>query len=243
MLPVTGEQKRYNPQMIPGTRVVAARPRKGSCGALRRAAAVILVSGVLVGMAPQPAVGEGPAPVEDAEKGEPAAISGLSTLKGKIEAPEGREIGGARILLFDAATSEPVAEQVLDRGGSFRFEELLQGYYRMIVDLDGERFLANRLLLLPPKKTVEVEFALGPVTREDEELGISAGSTPEGTDTPIAGVARLAEREGPGGLAWFKSGTGYAVLLGGGSALVALLVASSGSDDNPSDFDSSPASP
>jgi hypothetical protein len=187
---------------------------------LRRALAALLLPPLLA--APLPAAAQEP-PRDPAP---PAATpQGTSTIMTWVRDEQGKDLPGARVLLTAMeGKSPPLSSNPTDRFGECRLKNVSYGYYRYAVETPAGFYLGNRVLLVPPEREVAIEVDLGPFLPEDEKLGMSKTDPVPGTDKIPIGVARLKEDAGPKGLAWFQTGKGVAVLVGGGILIVAGVI-------------------
>ena len=101
----------------------------------------------------------------------------------------------------------------------------MHGLYDVSFSKDGQAWVGNRVLLVSPKKKQKANFQLGPFLPGDKAAGLEAGAPAPGTAIASTGVARLEEKTGPSGLAWFRTGKGVAVLIGGSALLVGAIIA------------------
>jgi len=164
--------------------------------------------------------------------------AGKAQLRGTLLDDQGRPVSGARVLL-SPMLGKTTIETSSDAGGEFLFENLPHGYYRVAFEVEGRAYPSNRILLIPPEEKVEVTFDLGGFLPEDRSLGLSPDQPAPLLGKASSGVAHLRENTGPSGWAWFRTGRGVAVLVGGGTLFVAGLIALSSSSENvvsPSSF-------
>ncbi len=152
----------------------------------------------------------------------------------------GAPLPGLRVVL-SIVDGDGRFEAYSDPKGAILIEGLPYGYYKIAVERDGQAYPGNRVLLLPPGRTVEAEFELGAIQAADRRLEIREGDTDPLVGQKVAGTARLVEQLGPSGWAWFKTGKGVAVLVGGGALLVGGIIALS--DDDSSNTPVSPSTP
>ncbi|UCF67149.1 MAG: carboxypeptidase regulatory-like domain-containing protein [Acidobacteriota bacterium] len=178
----------------------------------------------------------------DEARGTEAAPRGTSLLRGVVRDAEGEPRPAARVMLV-AIEGDEYADRYearTDSGGQYEIDSLPYGYYRVVVEHEGQLFPANRVLLVPPGKKIEADWTLGPFEAEDLALGLAPDQPLEwAAGGAASGVARLVERSGPSGWAWLRTGKGVAVLLGAGTLLVGGLIALS-DDDEPIVSPSSP---
>ena len=161
-------------------------------------------------------------------------VPGDAELAGEITTGDGSPAAGARVRIMLMDHPETAQEFTTDSNGRFGFEALVHGYYRIAVEHDGQVFAGNRILMVPPGREVEANFQLTEFDLQDDLLGLGPSTQVPGMAKAASGVARLEERIGPSGWAWFRTGKGVAVLVGGGALLVAALIALSESgNDNP----------
>jgi hypothetical protein len=182
----------------------------------QRASATLVLAGLL--FQPWAAAGE--------------STRGTSRLSGRATDPAGEPVPGAKVVLRLLERPAAPVELITDPEGRFEAEHLLYGHYQVTFESAGKGFPANRVLTIPPRKRVEASFTLGPFAPADAALGLVAGAPIEGLSSHAEGIARLSERTGRTGWAWFTTGKGVAVLVAGGAALVAGLIALSGSDSS-----------
>ncbi|MDQ7006452.1 MAG: carboxypeptidase-like regulatory domain-containing protein [Acidobacteriota bacterium] len=201
----------------------------------RSPAAAVLAIGLLL----LPAIG--PTAAEEGAAGDrpgTTAPAGKARLSGVLLDEQGQPVGGARVRL-SPMLGETLLETTTDASGTFRFENLGHGYYRVAFEVGGRGYPSNRILLIPPEEKIEVTFDLGGFLPEDRSLGLGPDRPAPLLDKTSAGVAHLREKIGPSGWAWFRTGRGVAVLIGGGTLFVAGLIALSDSSENvvsPSSF-------
>lgn len=174
-------------------------------------------------LAPLPALSQAPPPPQDSAA--TAAPPGRATILGSVRDEQGRDAAGARFLLVAMEGQAAPLSAVTNERGEFELKQLSYGYYRFGVETAGGAYLGNRILLVPPERTVEVELDLSPFLPEDEKGGLSRTDPVPGTDRTPVGVARLFEDTGPKGLAWFQTGKGVAVIVGAGVLLVGAVIA------------------
>jgi len=155
---------------------------------------------------------------------------GTGRLTGVVYTAPNRAAAAVRVLLVPQRGGV-VREATTDRSGRYRFEALPHGHYRCVI-IAGERaYPGNRILLVPPGKKIEADWTLGGVTERDRLMGLGEGQpVPEAGGVAAAGVAHLREKLGPTGLRWLTSGRGALVLLGGATAIVALVIALTGNE-------------
>lgn len=161
-----------------------------------------------------------------------AAGSGTSKLSGALRDPLGQPVAGATVALRLLESGAVRLTTSTDASGDFKFEKLPYGHYQVMFEVAGKNYASNRVLTVPPRKKLKAEFAVSPFLPEDASLGLKEGALLAGTTLPVAGVARMQEKTGPSGLAWFTTGKGVAVLVASGAAIVAGLIALSGSDSS-----------
>lgn len=159
-----------------------------------------------------------------------AGASGTSKLSGALRDLLGQPVSGATVVLRHLESEGTPLTASTDPGGSFKFEKLPYGHYQVTFEVAGKNYASNRVLTVPPRKKLKADFAVSPFLPEDASLGLKDGAVLPGTSLPVAGVARMQEKIGPSGLAWFTTGKGVAVLVASGAAIVAGLIALSGSD-------------
>jgi hypothetical protein len=149
----------------------------------------------------------------------------------------GEPLAGVEVVL-GTPEGAIVTRSTTDPDGEVHFEELHHGYYQVAFRRDGEAYAANRVLLVEPEEEHEATFELGGFTARARDLGLSAGDEVPLLGEPAAGVAKLDEAYGPTGWAWFRTGKGVAVLIGGGAMLVGGIVALTDAEDErvPSPF-------
>jgi len=149
----------------------------------------------------------------------------------------GDPLEGVEVVL-GTPEGEIITRGATDGEGEIRFEDLDHGYYQIAFRHGGEAYLSNRVLLLEPEEEHEVSFELGGFTARARDLGLAAGDEVPMLGEPAAGVAKLNEAYGPTGWAWFRTGKGVAVLIGGGALLVGGVVALTDAEDErvPSPF-------
>ncbi len=148
-----------------------------------------------------------------------------SRLAGTVELTDGTPVSSARVLLVSMADrSVRVAGETGD-DGSYEIEEVPHGYYEIVFETEAGRYIGNRILLIPPGKETEANFTLDRFQPGDARSGLTEDTPVPGVGGEAAGIARLEERLGPSGLKWFRTGKGVAVLLGGGTLIIAGLVA------------------
>jgi hypothetical protein len=190
---------------------------------VRRGLAATLAIALLV--APLPAVAqEAPKPAAPSAAVE-GAPGGLASIEAWLRDEQGEHLVGASFLLVSLDGRVPPVSAVTDRLGRVTLRQLSYGYYRYSVEAAGGVYLGNRILLVPPDRGVDIEVDLTPFLPEDEKLGLSRTDPVPGTDKVPVGVARLLERTGPTGLAWFQTGKGVAVIVGAGVLLVGAMIA------------------
>lgn len=163
-----------------------------------------------------------------------ATFPGEAELAGEITTADGSPAAGATVQIEPIKTPEATRRTTVDDRGGYQFANLVHGYYRIAVEYRGEVFAANRVLLVPPGREVEANFQLTGFELQDELIGLGPAREVAGMPGAVSGVARLEERIGPTGWAWFRTGKGVAVLVGGGALLVAGLIALSENDDQTS---------
>lgn len=161
-----------------------------------------------------------------------ASANGTSKLSGALRDPLGQPVGGATVVLKLMESEGIRLTASTDAGGDFKFEKLPYGHYQVMFEVAGKNYASNRVVTVPPRKKLKADFAVSPFLPEDESLGLKEGALLAGTTLPVAGVARMQEKTGPSGLAWFTTGKGVAVLVASGAAIVAGLIALSGSDSS-----------
>lgn len=179
------------------------------------------------------------------KKAAPAAAAetppGRSSLIGWVSDEQGRHAVGVRFILTPLEGQAPPHSAVTDKRGEFELRLLSYGYYRFGIETPGGVYLGSRILLIPPERGMEEEFELSPFRPEDEKLGLSRTQPVPGTDKIPVGVARLVEDIGPRGLAWFRTGTGVAVIVGSGVLAVGAVILLT--DSNTQTTPVSPSSP
>ena len=157
--------------------------------------------------------------------------TGKSSIKGQVLGEDGKAASGGRVRLA-LMDSDDVLEAEIQSDGSFLFESLPHGYYRLVFEVEDGAFPSNRILLVPPKEKVKATFQLGGFLPEDRNLGFAPDQPAPLAGGKTRGVAHLLEKTGPGGWAWFRTGKGVAVLIGGGTLLVAGLIALTSSEES-----------
>lgn len=168
---------------------------------------------------------------EEAAAPEIPSVTGKSSIVGQVLDEDGKAVSGGRVRLA-LMDSEEVVEAEIQPDGSFLFENLRHGYYRLVFEVDRGAFPANRVLLVPPKEKVKTTFHLGGFLPEDRSLGFAPDQPAPLSSGKTRGVAHLVEKTGPGGWAWFGTGKGVAVLIGGGTLLVAGLIALTSAEES-----------
>ncbi len=200
--------------------------------ALLNSLCVLLLCGALA--AGDPLLAQQPAP-------KIIMAGGSSGLTGVTYDAAGDGLAGVTVVVSALEDASAGREVVTDTEGQFRIEGLPFGYYRLSFKYGSQAYPANRVVRLSPGKLSKASFRLGAIEPEDELLGITTGKMDELLELPVGGVARLIVRSGPKGLAWFRTGKGVATLVGGGSLIVAGLIAlSDNSSDEPAVSPSSP---
>jgi len=186
---------------------------------LRSSLAVIL--SIFVAASPAPLMAKTPKTAE------------TSRLSGRITLENGENAADVRIVMRRMESEAPPLEARTDSRGHYVFKAVRYGYYELAFEKDGVAYASNRLLDIPPDEKVEADFTLGGFRPEDAETALALDDPLPllGPETRAAGVARLAENFGPSGWAWFRTGKGVAVLVGGGALAVVALIALS--DPNP----------
>ncbi len=162
---------------------------------------------------------------------EPADPLATSTIRGVVRDANGTPLAGVTVLAAPLEGDGPVLSATTDAKGRYELRGVRYGHWRLAFRRGKEAWPANRVLLVPPKKKIEANFSLGPPVPEDEALGLGTGAEVPLAGAPAAGVAHLEERLGPSGWAWFKTGRGVAVLIGGGALVVAGVIALADEDD------------
>jgi len=148
-----------------------------------------------------------------------------SRIEGTVQLSDGGPARGARVLLVSMADREVRIAGETAKDGSYAIEPVAHGYYEIVFETGEGRFIGNRILLVPPGKDTEANFVLDRFRPQDERSGLTPATAVPGLGGEARGVARLEERLGPSGWRWFRTGKGVAVLLGGGTLLVAGLIA------------------
>ena len=154
-----------------------------------------------------------------------------STVEGTVRDASGQTLEGVTVLAECLEDPGRTLEATTDARGRYRLEGLRYGHWKLAFRRGDRAWPSNRVLLVPPRKKVEANFTLGPALPEDEDLGLAPGKEVPLAGRPAAGVAHLEEKLGPSGWAWFRTGKGVAVLLGGSALLVAGVIALA-EDDN-----------
>lgn len=162
------------------------------------------------------------------------AATGTSRVSGVLTDQQGNAIAGAKVVMGSLEKPGSAASTVTDQAGRYSLDGLTYGHYNVAFEVLGKGYPANRVLTVPPRRRVEANFQLGDFRPDDAQLGLTAGGKVALLDLPAAGIARLEERLGPSGWAWFSTGKGVAVLVAGGAAVVAGLIALSSGDNNKS---------
>ena len=189
---------------------------------VRRGLAAALAIALLV--APLPAAAQ-QAPKPDPPPAAGATPPGRASIEAWLRDEQGERLVGARFFLVLLDGRAPPVSAVTDRLGRVTLRQLSYGYYRYGVETTEGVYLGSRILLVPPDRGVDVEIDLTPFLPEDDKLGLSRTDPVPGTDKLPVGVARLLEDTGPKGLAWFQTGKGVAVNVGGGILLVGAMIA------------------
>ncbi len=154
-----------------------------------------------------------------------------STVEGTVRDGSGQPLAKVTVLAQCLEDPGRTMKAVTDARGRYRLEGLRYGHWKLAFRRGDAAWPANRVLLVPPRKKVEANFTLGPALPEDEDLGLAPGKEVPLAGRVAAGVAHLEEKLGPSGWAWFRTGKGVAVLLGGSALLVAGVIALA-EDDN-----------
>ncbi len=175
-----------------------------------------LVLGLLLGPAALPGL---------ARERKEADPLGTSTIRGTVRDASGRPVAGLTVAAECMEEPGTIRRARTDDKGRYRLEGLRYGHWKLAFEGNDGAWPANRVLLVPPRKKVEANFTLGPARPEDEELGLRPGTKVPLAERPATGVAHLEEKLGPSGWAWFRTGKGVAVLLGGSALLVAGVIA------------------
>ncbi len=198
---------------------------------LRRALAALLVPALLFAPFPTAAAQSGP-PAPPAGAAAAPAPQGKSSVVAWIRDRQGKDLPGARLLLAPMEGKSPaLVSNDTDRFGECRLKNVSYGYYRYGVETAEGAFLGSRILLVAPEREVPIEIDLTDFLPEDEKLGLSKTDPVPGTDKVPVGVARLKEDTGAKGLAWFRTGKGVAVVVGGGILIVAGVILLTNPDD------------
>ena len=151
-------------------------------------------------------------------------------------------LAGARVVLTPMAGKGEPRSEITDASGKYAFEKLPHGLFEIAFEHEGQAYIGNRTLMIAPGREHEANFRLGPFEVRDELAGLTPGQKTPGLESGAGGVARLEERVGPTGLAWFRTGKGVAVLVLGGALAVAGVIALA--DSNPTQNPSvSPSQP
>ncbi|MFN7965816.1 MAG: carboxypeptidase-like regulatory domain-containing protein [Acidobacteriota bacterium] len=161
-----------------------------------------------------------------------AAVGGTSKVSGSLRDPAGKPVAGATVVLRLMESEGIQVKGTTGAGGDYSLEKLPYGHYLVAFEFGGQSYAANRILTLPPRQKLKANFEVSPFLPEDLGLGLKEGANLPGTSVPVAGVARLEEKTGPSGIAWFSTGKGVAVLVAGGAAIVAGLIALSSGDSS-----------
>jgi hypothetical protein len=159
------------------------------------------------------------------------APPGTSKVRGTLFNASGQEIAGARVVLTPLEHPEHSASTMTDTRGRYELEGVRYGLHQVGIEANGVAYVGNRVLTIPPKRNLRADFTLSEFREEDRQLGLNETTRVAGLDKTAGGIARLSERVGPSGWAWFTTGKGVAVLVGGGAALVAGLIALSDDDE------------
>lgn len=154
---------------------------------------------------------------------------GSSGLKGTAFDAAGTGLEGLTVTVGALENANARRTVMTNEKGEFLLEGLPYGYYQLSFEYGGQAYPSNRVLLLAPGKILKADFRLGAIEPLDQSLGLKLGDTDELLGRVTGGVARLVERTGPSGLAWFRTGKGVATLVGGGALMVAVLIATSDS--------------
>jgi len=186
----------------------------------RQLIAAILALGLL--QAPVPVLAR--AATEDAPT-EVVTPAGRATIDLTVRDAQEKPVAGARFVLAPMSGDDPSRTVETDARGNAVIEEIGYGYYRYAVGTPEGPWVGNRILLVPPEKKVDVTVTLGPFLPEDEREGLSPQGGAPGLEGDAVGVARLLEKTGPRGLAWFESGKGVAVIVGAAVLMVGLVIA------------------
>lgn len=176
-------------------------------------------------LATLPALAADATPSTDEKAATVASNSGTSVLSGKVKLADGHAAGGLTMTLAPLESRSGVVTAVVGADGTYKIEGLLHGLYDVSFSKDGQAWVGNRVLLVSPKKKQKANFQLGPFLPGDKTAGLEVGSPAPGTKIASTGVARLEERTGPSGLAWFRTGKGVAVLIGGSALIVGAIIA------------------
>lgn len=160
----------------------------------------------------------------------PATPTGRAELDVTVRDAEQDPVGDARFVLSPMEGGQPARSVQTDARGHAVIEDVSYGYYRYAVGTPQGPWVGNRVLLVPPEQKVDVTVTLGPFLPEDERAGLDPKAGAPGFDGEAIGVARLLEKTGPRGLAWFESGKGVAVIVGAAVLMVGLVIALTDTD-------------
>lgn len=166
---------------------------------------------------------------------------GRGSLSGKIfQEDQKSPAGGVTVRAVHLDTNEIFEGAPTTPDGKYEVKGLPYGYYNLIVETAEGLYLSNRILNVPPEKKVEASFLLTESRPEEKEWWEAEPSRRvPGMDRPPDGVARIIEKRDTG--SFWKSGTGIAVMIGGGALIVGALVLSA--DDSTSEPPASPSNP
>lgn len=156
--------------------------------------------------------------------------AGSGTITGEIVGVGGKgKAGRAVVHAYHIESGKVISSEPAGANGSFTLAGLPIGYLDLAVEYQGEIYIANQVINMPPSGKMVLRFSLAEFGNlpEEDALGGRESRFP-GTDKSASGYASIKQRLR--GREFWRSPKGIAIIAGGGG-LVLLGIASGGGDD------------
>jgi hypothetical protein len=149
-------------------------------------------------------------------------IRGTAKLSGKLVDTEGRKLRGARVLAYHLSSAALYTSETTGGDGKYRITDMVHGYYDVAVETpDGEIYLADRVVNMPPSGSLAAILTLAPF----EPATAALARKHPGSERDPSGTAELTRK--PKGREFWRSPKGVAIIgTLGGVALIAIAVSS-----------------
>ncbi len=148
--------------------------------------------------------------------------AGAGRIEAKIQIRGEGSPAGTVLNVYHIDTKQVFRSEPAQHKGNVVIDRIPYGYFDLAVEIGGELYVANQVVVVPPSGKVALRLILEPY-REEET---AAPREFQGSDAPVRGIARLSRKSG--GKEFWRGPAGIAIITGiSGGALLAIA---SGSD-------------